>query len=216
MPRAPCGSRAAAIAATRRSARRAVAIERRRRAGAAGSGRSRRTARRRRRRRARRSRAAAPSPTRTTSGSPKSRRTARRSARSGRSRMPTPSGLTTNSWWSVPKCSATRRAHARARRTAGSSKPIENVLTRVPDDLRHQADDEARVDAAGEERAERHVADQMRADGVAQHARAAASTASSSDPGERFRRPASASTVRSRRGRRATSAGGRAAACGRP
>ena len=35
--------------------------------------------------------------------------------------------------------------------------------------LRHQADHHARVDAAGEKRAERHVADQMRGDGAGQH-----------------------------------------------
>ena len=35
--------------------------------------------------------------------------------------------------------------------------------------LRHQADNQARVDAAGQERAERNVAHQMRADGVGEH-----------------------------------------------
>ncbi len=33
----------------------------------------------------------------------------------------------------------------------------------------HQADDEARIDAARQERAERHVADEVRANGVGEH-----------------------------------------------
>ena len=74
-------------------------------------------------------------------------------------------------------------------------------LHRAPDAAAISADDEARVDAAGEERAERHVADQVRADGVARAPRAAARRRPL--PIRRtFPSAGTASTARSRCGRR--------------
>src|ERR1700739_3452382 len=90
--------------------------------------------------------------------------------------MPIASGLTTNSWWSVPKCCATSRACSSSS-NAGSSKPIEKVFTRAPElsDIRPTTTLETIAPGgkgargAGEEGAERYVADEMRPHGVGQH-----------------------------------------------
>ena len=60
--------------------------------------------------------------------------------------------------------SASRPARAcSSSSNCGSSNPIENVFTGRDEASRHQPDDDARVDAAREEGAERHVADHVRA-----------------------------------------------------
>ena len=59
-----------------------------------------------------------------------------------------------------------RAARTGARRSALSAKPTENVRTGSRALLRHHRDDDARVDPAREERAERHVGDEALADGV--------------------------------------------------
>ena len=95
--------------------------------------------------------------------------------------MPIASGWTTSSWWSVPKCcgDAPRVLELVERRLVEADR--EGLHARAGD-LGHQPDDQARVDAAREERAERHVADQVRADGVGQHGARSSRTASASDP----------------------------------
>ena len=68
---------------------------------------------------------------------------------------------TSSSWWSAPSASATRRASGSSE--SSPAKPTENVLTGSVHVPRHQRDDQARVEAAAEHRAERHVAHQAHA-----------------------------------------------------
>ena len=124
-----------------------------------GSSRSRRSSRRRRRRSARRSRARASSARRSRSAAPTSRRTARRSASTSCGSTSTASG-SHHELVVVGAVALARRVRAYGSSSKpASSKPIENVLTGRVDCLGHQRDDVARIDAAAEERAERHVAD---------------------------------------------------------
>ena len=85
----------------------------------------------------------------------------------------------------------------RARRNFFSSKPIENVLTGPRPELRHQRDDGARVDAAAEKRAERHVADEPQPRGFAQLVAGVSAQASASLTPALRRVASAASSVRS-------------------
>ena len=63
------------------------------------------------------------------------------------------------SWWSVPKRPPDRAGSSSSK--ADSAKPIEKVLTGGLRTSRHQRHHRARVDPAAQERADRHVADQV-------------------------------------------------------
>ena len=122
---------------------------------------SRQTLRRRHRRSARRSRARASASTRDRSESPTNRQTVRRGARPARSSRSTADGVHPESVCVGVEARARSRARRRSRRTPASpSKPMLNVLHRLVHEPAHEADDDRRVDAAAQKRAERHVADQ--------------------------------------------------------
>ena len=87
------------------------------------------------------------------------------SASAGRSNAA--SGRRTSSRCIVPYRSATRRASASSSNDR-SSKPIENVRSGSLGLVGRERGEHARVDAAGEQHADRHVADEVRAHRVAQ------------------------------------------------
>ena len=93
------------------------------------------------------------------------RRTAGRAARPSCSTRSTASGCTTNSWWSVACRFAARRAKGRSSNPSRSSNPIVKVCTGRSSSPAMIPTIARRVDAATQERPERHVGDQSAADG---------------------------------------------------
>ncbi len=99
-----------------------------------------------------------------------------------RSTRSTASGWTTNSWWSVACRFAARRAYGRSSKPSRSSKPMVKVCTGPVELAGHDPHDRARVDAAAQEGAERHVGHRAGAGRPPRAARRTSRAASSSEP----------------------------------
>ena len=98
---------------------------------------------------------------------PRGRRPARRGARRARRGRPCRREKeSSSSWWSVPNAAATSRASASSLLGVLAEADRER-LDRLVICLRHQRDDEARVEPPAEHRAERHVAHQPEPDRLA-------------------------------------------------
>ena len=99
------------------------------------------------------------------SRAPRGRRAARRGARRGRrGRRVWSRKESSSSWCSVPKALATSRASASSLPRSSSREADGERLHRLGHVPRHQRDDQARVEAAAQHRAERHVAHQPQPD----------------------------------------------------
>ena len=96
------------------------------------------------------------------------RRAARRDARARsveRDRLAA-SKESSSSWWSAPSDVGDEPRVGELVASPASAKPTANVCTGRSIMLRHQRDDQARVEPAAEHRAERHVAHQPQPDGL--------------------------------------------------